>query len=145
MSSRTIFLSRLLGLYCILVPLSLLLNEQGSLATFNSLAQDPPVLLILGVITCAIGLAIVLGHNVWSGGGVPVAVTLVGWITLIKGLTFLLLPPEAMANLFAALHYEQRYYLYFTVPVAIGVYLTYGGFKSALSRAPRRINARRAA
>jgi hypothetical protein len=56
-----------------------------------------------------------LGHNVWSGGALPVVVTLVGWVALIKGLLLLFLSPEAAAGLYlGGLHYEQPFY--FTRP-----------------------------
>ena len=60
-----------------------------------------------------------------------VVVTLVDWITLIKSLFFLFLPPEMEAGLFfGQLHYQQLFYLYGAFSLALGVYLTYGGFKS---------------
>jgi len=59
-------------------------------------------------------------------------VTIVGWITLIKSLFFLFLPPEMEAGLFLRqLHYQQLFYLYGTFSFVLGVYLTYGGFKHA--------------
>jgi hypothetical protein len=73
----------------------------------------------------------ILAHNIWSGGALVVIVTLVGWITLIKSLLFLFLPPEMEAGLFLGqLHYRQLFYLYTSVSLVLGVYLTYGGFKS---------------
>jgi hypothetical protein len=87
------------------------------------------MMLILGVITLAAGLAMVLAHNIWSGGTLAVVVTLVGWITLVKGLLFLFLPPEMEAGFFVGqLHYQQLSYLYGAISLALGVYLTYGGF-----------------
>ena len=79
----------------------------------------------------AAGLAMVLAHNIWSGGALVVVVTLVGWITLIKSLSFLFLPPEVDAGLFLRqLHYQQLFYLYGAFSLVLGVYLTYGGFLS---------------
>jgi len=130
MSARTIFLSRLIGLYCVLVSLPLVMHKEASMATVNVLVQNSSSLFILGVITMAAGLALVLGHNLWSGGMLTVIVTLVGWVTLIKGLLFLLLSPEAVVGLLAALRYQQLYYWYTAISILIGVYLTYGGFKS---------------
>jgi hypothetical protein len=100
MSPRTFFLSRLIGLYCILVALSMMTRRQGTVETVTALIQNPSMMLILGVITLAAGLAMVLAHNIWSGGALVVVVTLVGWITLIKSLFFLFLPPEMEAGLF---------------------------------------------
>ena len=87
--------------------------------------------MILGVITLTAGLAMVLAHNIWSGGTLVVVVTLVGWMALVKSLFFLFLPPEMEARLFLQqLHYQQLFYLYGAISLALGVYLTYGGFKS---------------
>jgi hypothetical protein len=73
----------------------------------------------------------VLAHNIWSGGTLVVVVTLVGWVALVKSLFFLFLPPEMGTRLFLQqLHYQQLFYLYGAISLALGVYLTYGGFKS---------------
>ena len=113
MSSRTIFLSRLIGLYCIVIALSMMTRRQATVETVTALLQNPSMMLIVGIITLAAGLAMVLAHNIWSGGALVVVVTLVGWITLIKSLFFLFLPPEMEAGLFLGqLHYRQLFYLY---------------------------------
>ena len=130
MSPRTRFLSRLIGLYCILIALSMMTRRQAIVEAVTVLLQNPSMTLILGVITLAAGLAMVLAHNIWSGGALVVVVTLVGWITLIKSLFFLFLPPEIEAGLFLGqLHYQELFYLYTGVSLVLGIYLTYGGFK----------------
>jgi hypothetical protein len=55
---------------------------------------DGPVMLVYAIISLAVGLAMILGHNVWSGGALPVVVTLVGWLILAKGLMLLFVTPE---------------------------------------------------
>ena len=131
MSPRTLFLSRLIGLYCILVGLSMMTHSQATVETVTAVLQNPSMTLILGVITLAAGLAMVLAHNIWSGGTLVVVVTLVGWMALVKSLFFLFLPPEMETRLFLQqLHYQQLFHLYGAISLAPGVYLTYGGFKS---------------
>jgi vacuolar-type H+-ATPase subunit I/STV1 len=129
MSPPTPFLSRLIGLYSVLASLSMITHKQDTLAIVNALIHTPPVLLLVGVITLVAGLAIVLGHNIWSGGVLPVIITLVGWFTLIKGLLLLFLSPEAVVGVFGKLHYQQRFYLYILISLILGVYLTYEGFR----------------
>ena len=110
MSPRTLFLSRLIGLYCILVAMSMITRRQATLESVTALLHNPSMILILGVITLAAGLAMVLAHNIWSGGGLAVVVTLVGWITLIKSLLFLFLPPEVEAGFFLRqLHHQETF------------------------------------
>jgi len=106
MLPRTLFLSRLIGLYCILVALSMMTHREATVETVTALLHNPSMMLFVGVITLAAGLAMVLAHNIWSGGALAIVVTLVGWMTLIKSLLFLFLPPETDAGLFLGhLHY----------------------------------------
>jgi len=96
----------------------------------TALVHNSPLLLTFGMVFLTAGLAIVLGHNVWPGGALPVVVTVVGWLLLIRGLILLFLSPEAAVGIFAGLHFEHLFYLYFAVSLTVGVYLTYGGFSS---------------
>ena len=94
MSPRTPFLSRLIGLYAIFVALSMFSRGQATVETVAALLQNPSMVFVLGVVMLAAGLAMVLAHNIWSGGALVVVVTLVGWMTRIKSLVFLFPPPE---------------------------------------------------
>jgi putative exporter of polyketide antibiotics len=114
MSPRTPFLSRLIGLYAILVALSMFSRGQATVETVAALLQNPSMVFVLGVVKLAAGLAMVLAHNIWSGGALVVVVTLVGWMTLIV----------------ERLHYQQLFYFYWALPLVLGLYLTYGGFRS---------------
>ena len=89
------------------------------------------MMFVLGAITLVAGLAMVLAHNIWSGGALTVIVTLVGWMTMIKSLSFLFLSREVEAGFFLGqLHYQELFYLYGAISLVLGIYLTYGGFKS---------------
>ena len=131
MSGRTSFLSRLIGIYCILVSIAMALNKQATVQTVLDLVHNGPLVFVFGLILVAAGLAMILSHNIWTGGALPVIVTIVGWLTLGKGLLFLLLPPPAAVGFFVwGSAYEQFYYLDSAVAFVLGAYLTYSGFKS---------------
>ena len=135
MSARTLFLSRLIGLYCILIGLSMMTRGQATVETVTALLQNSAMTLILGVITLAAGLAMVLAHNIWSGSVLAVVVTLIGWMALVKSLFFLFLPHEIEAGLFLGqLHYRQLFYVYAAISLSLGIYLTYGGFRARSNR-----------
>lgn len=65
----------------------------------------------------------------WSGGALPIIITLVGWITLIEGLIFL--SPAGLATYVQLLHYAQFFYLFIGVDLILGIYLTSAGFAAA--------------
>jgi hypothetical protein len=131
MSARTSFLARLIGLYCIFVSIAMGINKESTVQTVLTLVHNGPLVFIFGLIVVAAGLAIILSHNVWTGGALPVIVTLVGWSALVKGLLFLFLPPPAAVGIvYWGTAYEQYYYVDVAVAFILGAYLTYAGFRS---------------
>jgi hypothetical protein len=131
MSRLTVFLARLIGLFTMLLIAALLLR--GS-AMVEAAVANAPIMFTYAIISLAIGLAMILGHNVWSGGALPVVVTLVGWLILAKGLVLLFLTPEALTQFFARMHYGEHIYLYVAPSLVIGLYLTWAGFTAPTSR-----------
>ncbi len=129
----TVFLARFIGLFTVLLVVALVFRGG---ATVETAVADGPVMLVYAIISLAVGLAMILGHNVWSGGALPVVVTLVGWLILAKGLMLLIVTPEALKQLFDRMQYGEHYYLYLTPSLVIGLYLTWAGF-TAPSPNPR--------
>ncbi len=131
MTARTIYLSRLLGLFCVVVIPSLVIHRQATVYSFTVFFNSPAAMLLTGCIGVAVGLALILAHNIWKGGALPVVVTIVGWLSLIKGLLMLLLPPGVEAEIILCwLRRPLCFYLCMTPSFLIGVYLTYEGFRS---------------
>jgi hypothetical protein len=131
MSPRTTFLSRLIGLSWLFGTTAMIVHRQATVDMMAAILHNPAVLFLSGACTLVAGLAIVLSHNVWEGGAAPVIVTVVGWIALVKGLVSLYLSPETHQAYFEALHYGQYIYLYSSVGIVLGAYLTYAGFRPA--------------
>ena len=140
MSRLTVFLARLIGPFIVLLVFALLIRGSATVATA---VADRPVMLIYAIISLAMGLAMILGHNVWSGGALPVVVTLVGWLILAKGLMLLFVTPEALKQVFDHMQYGEHYYLYLTPSLLIGLYLDLGRLHLAISERKIRIGSRR--
>jgi len=128
MSARTIFLGRLIGLFTLLYSLAMFAHKQTMVETAIALVNDRPLLLLVGMIIIAIGLAMVLAHNVWSGGPLTIIVTLIGWILLLRGITILFLDPDAVVRLFAFFRPEQLFYVYAGLVLILSLYLIYSSF-----------------
>jgi hypothetical protein len=128
MSRLTVFLARAIGLFTVVLVAALLVH--GSAIIEASIA-DGPVMLVYAIISLAMGIAMVLGHNVWSGGALPVVVTLVGWLILAKGLLLLFFAPDVVSQMFEQMRYAEHYYLFLAPALVIGLYLTWAGFAAA--------------
>jgi vacuolar-type H+-ATPase subunit I/STV1 len=130
MTHTTRFLSRLFGLYCLIVALYMVGHREAMLELIAALVHDAPLLFTLGVLTTLGGLALVLAHNVWSGGIAPVIVTVLGWATLLKGILFLWFSSQGAADFYlGTLRYGELFYFYCAVSLALGAFLAYTGFK----------------
>ncbi|MGB8364343.1 MAG: hypothetical protein ACLQUZ_04115 [Rhizomicrobium sp.] len=131
MPRLTVFLARFIGLFAILVVTALLVRGN---AIVEAVVANGPVTFAFAVISLATGLAIILGHNVWSGGMLPVVVTLVGWLIFARGLLLLFLRPEALTRLFERMQYGEHPFLYIAPALMIGLYLTWAGFTAQTPR-----------
>ena len=130
MSRLTIYLGRLIGLFLLIAALAMLLDRDSVIEMATALIDDRALLLIVGLIALGIGLAIVVGHNVWKGGLFPILVTIFGWSQLLRGLVLLLLPAEAQIAFFQYMRLEDYFYVYAGIPLVLGAYFTYAGFTS---------------
>jgi len=143
MPDLTRFLARLIGLFSILLGLAMIGRRQEMVAAVDSLTHTPPLLLVVAPLVLGAGLAMVLAHNVWSGGLLPVVVTVVGWLILLRGLLLLFVPAATVATLYEALHFARLLYLYATIALVVGIYLALAGFRSSPAPAPPRRGKRR--
>jgi len=129
---RTLFLSRLIGLYCLLVGLSMVSHKQLALEAVTALLQSPSLTLLLGLVILGASLGMVLAHNLWWSGTLALIITLIGWLALIKSLFLLFLNPGMESRLvFGLLHYERFFYDYAAVSIALGIFLIYAGFTAS--------------
>ena len=124
----TRFLAQLLGLYCIIVAVVMLVRKEAMLGIVMNLIQNRSLLFLVEMLGLITGLAMVLGHNVWSKGLLAFIVTLVGWVALVRSTVLLFLPSETIGRFLKIIRYEQNYYVVTTIILILGAYLTYAGF-----------------
>jgi len=128
MSPLTVFLGRFFGLFCLLMCAALFARPKAAIEAINALTNSPGLLLVTGICTLAGGVATVLGHNVWHGGALPVVVTVVGWLTLIKGFALLVTTPESLGRSYRWLHDPRWFRIYMGVVLAFSLWLTVAAF-----------------
>lgn len=128
MSTLTIFLGKLLGLYLIVISAAMLTRKRQTLETLNRMARSGPWMLFSGMVATVAGLAIVLAHTIWTGGALALAVTLIGWAALLKGLALLLTPPDAMARAYESMGFERRFHLWMGAVLILGLWMAAEAF-----------------
>jgi hypothetical protein len=131
MSTLTVYLARLMGLSVLVFVVAFMVRGN---AMIMATVSDSPVMLVYAIFSVAAGLAIILGHNVWSGGALPVIVSLAGWLIFAKGLMLLFVNHETLSLLLERMHYSENYIFYFAPSLLLGLYLTYAGFTAQTSK-----------
>ncbi len=137
MRPETRFLSRLFGLFLVVVAAAMLLDEPGLGATVTLLVQDRSATLILGLVCLGAGLATVLAHQIWTGGAAAVCVTVLGWVLLLRGALLLFLPPKSLEWLVGMVIAPPWLYLAGAIALGFGGFLTYAGFRAPGILSPR--------
>ena len=86
-----IFLAKLMGPILALAGLAMLVNRKGLEALAEDFLRNRALFFLLGLIDFAVGLAIVLTHNVWVADW-RIIITLLGWLLLARGVVRTLVP-----------------------------------------------------
>ena len=119
----TVFLGKLLGLYIVAIAVGMLVNRRRTMAAIDEMARSGPWMLFSGMVATAVGLAVVLGHEVWAGGVLPVLVSLMGWAALLKGLTLLLVPGERVAAAYKGAGFERYFRAWMVAMLVLGLWM----------------------
>jgi hypothetical protein len=88
---RSRFIAKLFGVTGIIFVLIMLVTGGGLLERLTVALSDPGYLLNSGIMTLIIGVALVVGHNVWDGSW-RVVITVIGYLSLLKGIAILAWP-----------------------------------------------------
>jgi uncharacterized membrane protein len=121
----TNYLAELWGISLIIIPLALLINQRYLKKMFETV-EDDKTLFCWGIMALIIGLAMVLAHNVWVKDW-QVIITILGWISLIKGLA-ILITPSHIKNMTRKLENAPFLPVALFMAVLIGLVITYFGF-----------------
>ncbi len=127
MTPLTLFLAKLIGAYALIMSAWMLLRKDVALQMIERVSHEPVAIAFIGMIRLAIGLAIVIGHDIWRDATAAL-VSLVGWMTLISGLLTLFLPPRTVRDVFSRMGYERRYPVFALLSFALGGALLIAGF-----------------
>ncbi|MBT5709277.1 hypothetical protein N8766_05260 [bacterium] len=85
------YIARVIGIVGILFILIVLASRGTMLDNLVEIMRDPGFLVQAGFMNLILGVAIVVGHNVWDGSW-RVVITVIGYLALLKGIVLLAWP-----------------------------------------------------
>ena len=123
----SVFLTRIFGLYLVIMGLATLLHRKALPKVVDDLVENAALMYITGIFVLALGLLLVLSHNVWVGRS-RVIVTALSWLVLLKGVVFVLLPHGVLVATVKTFNRETWYVGAGAASVLVGLYLVCKGF-----------------
>jgi hypothetical protein len=123
----SIFLAKIFGVYLIMEALVIFGKQRLLIELINKFAKSEGMMLGVGSLEFLLGLILVLSHNVWDGSW-RVIITVVSWLVLLEGASYLLLPGSLMASLIKYFNKKSFYLAGGVITLVFGLYLAKLGF-----------------
>lgn len=122
------FLGKTIGIYLLILGIAMLVNLPQFTYQISSLVGNPSILFVTGFFTLILGILMVVSHNVWQLNW-RLLITLVSWITFLKGVTILFYPQFIDQMTFSFLRNLSSVYVAIGINLVLGVVLVYCGFR----------------
>ena len=125
---NSLFIAKLMGPILLVIGLAILINER----TFRAIAKDvlgsPALIYLFGVLDLALGLVLVLVHNLWVADW-RVIITLIGWISIVRGVVRILFAPHVKKTAAKLIRSEGLFMASAIVVLILGAVLSFYGYR----------------
>lgn len=123
----TVLLAKIFGVYLIIVAIAVFINRKALMVGVMGMFKERFAQLMTGILAVLGGLFLINIHNDWSSLPSTV-VSLIGWLTFIKGLFLLFLPERHLAEVAKMFKERVWYTIDGVLALALGLYLTGFGY-----------------
>jgi hypothetical protein len=132
--------ARVLGPYLVIVTLSAVARASQMRTLASEFGANPVWAFVTGAFILLSGLIVVALHPYWRGAA-AIIVSVLGWMTVAKGVSLLAIPQTYISAVNSAVDPSIWWRASFVVIALVGLYLTYVGWAPAPSRpAPKAAN-----
>jgi hypothetical protein len=92
----SIVLAQIFGIVFIGLGLSMIFNKKWTAVAVEEMTKNQGVLWLAGLITLTMGAVVVVLNNLWTSG-LPLFVTILGWLMLFKGVFIMIFPNSTVS------------------------------------------------
>ena len=129
-AASTVIIARILGPLLLIVGLALAVRPSILAGIVDAFAADSSTPLIWGLFALTFGLTILAFHWRWRGA-VEIVITLIGCLSIVRGVVLLFIPMQAIGVARTVLTAAPPAVIAIAVVAAlIGAWLTFEGFRA---------------
>jgi uncharacterized membrane protein len=122
------FLGKAIGLYLMILGLCMLFNMEQFITNIGQLIKEPTLMFVSGFFTLILGIIMVVSHNKWQWSW-RVIITILAWMSLIKGLSLVLYPQPIDKTTLYFIQNSSVMYVASAFDFVLGAILFYFGFR----------------
>lgn len=126
-STRT--MARVIGPSMLIMGAAVVLRADTMPLLIGGLMQDGSLMLITAAFVLILGAVMITAHNVWTTPA-AIVITLLGWITFVRGAVILLLPNVVTTIAPYVIHTPAAIPVIGAVTAALGAWLAFVGWFS---------------
>jgi len=120
---ENIFFVKFMGYFIFLTNIAFFISKETRTAMLENMKNNDSFVIVMGYICLLIGLPFVILHNVWEFSVLGL-VTLMGWLSLVKGIVLLAKPSIIKKKDYS----EKNLKIRFLIGALIGLGLMYCGY-----------------
>ncbi len=124
----SIFIAKLMGPILLVVGISVLIDQKSIRAMAKEVLGSRALIYIFGILDLLLGLVLVTVHNVWVMDW-RVIITLIGWLSILRGLVRMLFAPFIVKNAPKLLKKQGLLMGVAIVVVILGAVLSFYGYR----------------
>jgi hypothetical protein len=123
----SIFLAKIIGLYLVIISAAFMLKADEFKPMMLDMLKNPSLVLFSSILALIFGILIVVSHNIWDMDW-RVIITILGWLTLLKGVMRLFYPEFVMKKVTKCVENKASYTIMMLITLFIGLVLLYFGY-----------------
>ena len=124
----SILIAKIFGIAAVVEGLLLIVRTTDMVSVMDGLKKSRGATMAITAIALVLGLFLVSVHNIWSGESFQTVITLIGWVVLIKGLVFLLMPHSFTERIITRFNNAKTYRIAGVIEIIVGLWLAISGF-----------------
>lgn len=119
----SVIIAQALGIFLAVTGIAMVVNGKATAGAIEESVSHKGMVFLWGLLALATGSVIVVLNNTWTSG-LPLLVTILGWLAIVKG-AFVLLAPGAAAALYRKFGHSGMIVFCGVVCFVLGVVLLY--------------------
>ena len=124
----SIFLAQVLGIYFLVMGIAILVRGRTLQKSIKDFLGNLSIKFFAGIFILILGIMMVVSHNIWGGEGWQTVITILAWLTFLKGIFYLFAGDKVFDSLVGMTNKMGVFAIGGIVSIILGGWLSFIGF-----------------